>query len=175
MIRVTEASDASSALSYLEGLKTLHQRYWENRSQPGAFANPFFERFHRRLVQEAFERNEVQLLAIEAGDNKIGFIYNFVQRGRVYNYQTGFDYTVCETQNRPGLVSHALAIEFNAGRRHAIYDFLAGDQEYKQALGTRSATMSWAVLQRARWRFALEDAMRGLRNRGRLRSDYRGS
>jgi CelD/BcsL family acetyltransferase involved in cellulose biosynthesis len=164
-IRISAASDTSSALSHLEGLKTLHQRYWVSRNQPGAFANPFFERFHRSLVQETFRRNEIQLLAIEADDKKIGFIYNFIYRGRIYNYQTGFDYALCDKHNRPGLISHASAIEFNANCGHAVYDFLAGDQEYKQALGTKSGTMCWAILQRPRWRFRIEDALRGLRNR----------
>lgn len=169
-IRVTAAQDPASALTYLDGLKILHQRYWVGRGQPGAFANPFFEQFHRRLVQEAFKRGEVQLLAIDIDGRKIGYIYNFVYRGRVYNYQTGFDYTLCERQNRPGLVSHACAIEFNAEHGHSIYDFLAGDVEYKQALGTHCSAMSWVVLQRRRIRFAIEDAVRGLRNRlqGRL-------
>jgi CelD/BcsL family acetyltransferase involved in cellulose biosynthesis len=163
-IRVAAAEDLASALAYLDGMKTLHQRYWVGRGQPGAFANPFFELFHRRLVRDAFMRGEIQLLAIDIDGRKIGYIYNFLYRGRIYNYQTGFDYTVCERQNRPGLVSHACAIEFNAERGHAIYDFLAGDFEYKQALGTHCSAMSWVVLQRPRMRFAIEDALRGLRN-----------
>jgi CelD/BcsL family acetyltransferase involved in cellulose biosynthesis len=150
-------------------LKCLHQRYWTARGQPGAFANEFFERFHRRLIANSFRRGEIQLIAVEVADKKIGYIYNFVYRNRVYNYQTGFDYSICERQNRPGLVSHASVIEYNAARGNSVYDFLAGDQEYKQALGTRRDSMSWIMLQRPRLRFRFEDSMRDLRNwlRGR--------
>jgi CelD/BcsL family acetyltransferase involved in cellulose biosynthesis len=168
-IRVRPATDATEALAYLNGLKTLHQSYWVARGQPGAFANPFFDQFHRRLVRDAFGRGEIQLLAIDVDGRQIGYIYNFVYRGRVYNYQTGFDYNLCETQNRPGLVSHACAIEFNAKCGHTVYDFLAGDLEYKQALGTEVAAMYWVILQRGRLRFMFEDAMRAMRNRLRGR------
>jgi CelD/BcsL family acetyltransferase involved in cellulose biosynthesis len=123
------------------------------------------------LVRDAFGRDEIQLLAIEAGSKRIGYIYNFIYRGRVYNYQTGFDYALCQTHNRPGLVSHARAIEFNAARGHLIYDFLGGDLEYKQALGTGDAVMSWATLQRERLRFTVEDVMRATRRRLRRTPD----
>jgi CelD/BcsL family acetyltransferase involved in cellulose biosynthesis len=168
-ICVNAATDISGALTYFEGLKYLHQSYWTARGQPGAFANEFFERFHRRLIANSFRRGEIQLIAVEVADKKIGYIYNFVYRNRVYNYQTGFDYSICERQNRPGLVSHASVIEYNAARGNSVYDFLAGDQEYKQALGTRRDSMSWVMLQRPRLRFRFEDSMRDLRNwlRGR--------
>jgi hypothetical protein len=163
-IRVSAASDLRAALTYFEGLKFLHQRYWAARGQPGAFANAFFERFHRGLVRNAFRRGEIQLLAVEAAGSQIGYLYNFVYRNRVYNYQTGFDYALCKRHNRPGLVSHASAIEYNAECGHSVYDFLAGDEKYKQALGTRRDSMSWVVLQRPRLRFRFEDRMRELRN-----------
>ena len=168
-VGVHAASDAAQASAYLDALKALHQDYWVARGQPGAFACPFFDQFHRRLVRDAFGRGEVQLLAIHVGGRPLGYIYNFVYRGRVYNYQTGFDYKLCEKHNRPGLVSHAHAIQFNAKCGHAVYDFLAGELEYKQALGTAVAAMSWVILQRGRLRFLVEDALRAMRNRLRRR------
>lgn len=158
------AQDAGQALQFLEGLKVLHQAYWVGRGEPGAFANPFFDRFHRHLVEQAFARGEIQLLAIDAGPRRLGYIYNFVYQDRIYNYQTGLDYEICEKHNRPGLVAHMYAVEFNAARGHAVYDFLAGDHEYKQALGTDVAMMSWLILQRDRLRFRLEAVARGVRN-----------
>ena len=160
---VQAATDVAQAQAFLVGLKALHQSSWVARGQPGAFASPFFEDFHRRLVSTAFGRGEIQLLAVDAGARRIGYIYNFLYRGRIYNYQSGFDYEVCEKHNRPGLVAHARAIEFNARAGHAIYDFLAGDLEYKQALGTGAGSISWVVVQRERLRFRVEDAARALR------------
>ncbi len=160
---VQPATDLADALRFLGGLKALHQSYWVARGQPGAFASAFFESFHDRLLSTAFERGEIQLLAIDAGARRIGYIYNFLYRGRIYNYQSGFDYELCQRHNRPGLVAHARAIEFNARAGHEIYDFLAGDVEYKQALGTAAGSMSWVVVQRERLRFRIEDAARASR------------
>jgi hypothetical protein len=41
-----------------------------------------------------------------------------------------------------------------------VYDFMAGDGEYKQALGTSSSSMCWFVVRRNRRRFVLERALR---------------
>ncbi len=111
------AANTAQALEFLEGLKALHQRYWAARGEPGAFANPFFDRFHQQLVRNVFGRGEIQLLAVDAGAKRIGYMYNFVQRGHVYNYQSGLDYHICEKQNRPGLVVHKLAVELQCARR----------------------------------------------------------
>lgn len=161
------AADTAQALAFLEGLKTLHQGYWAARGEPGAFANAFFERFHRQLVRSAFPRGEIQMLAIDAGARRLGYIYNFVQRGHIYNYQSGLDYHICEKHNRPGLVAHMLAVESSARSGHRVYDYLAGDSEYKQALGTGAREMSWVTVQRDLARFRVERAGRMLLNRAR--------
>ena len=44
------------------------------------------------------------------------------------------------------------------------YDFLAGNVQYKQMLGTGSNEMSWTVIQRDRVRFRIEETARALRN-----------
>ena len=166
-LRLQCASDTAQALAFLEGLKSYHQSYWAARGEPGAFANPFFERFHRQLVRSAFGRGEIQLLAVDAGARRIGYIYNFVRQGHIYNYQSGLDYHILEKHNRPGLVAHKLAIEFSARSGHRVYDYLAGDSEYKQALGTAVGEMSWVTVQRDRMRFRIEGAGRMLLRRAR--------
>jgi CelD/BcsL family acetyltransferase involved in cellulose biosynthesis len=163
VLTVRAAADSDAATASLAALKALHQPYWIARGKPGAFASPYFEQFHDRLVQTAFARGEIQLLAVEVGSRPLGYLYNFVYRGHVYNYQSGFDYRLCDKHNRPGLVSHARAVEFNAACGHTVYDFLGGADPYKRALGPRVSSMSWVVLQRPRWRFKLEDALRTTR------------
>ncbi|MGA2551440.1 MAG: GNAT family N-acetyltransferase, partial [Burkholderiaceae bacterium] len=165
------AGDMNEALSFFQGLKLLHQRYWTARGEPGAFSEPFFELFHTKLIKDAFARGEIQMLVIEAGSRCVGYLYNFVHQGRVYFYQSGFDYELCARYNQPGLVSLARAIELNASAGHLIFDLLAGDSQYKQRLGTCTTSMSWIVLQRDRLRFRAEDAARvlysHLRGRGK--------
>jgi CelD/BcsL family acetyltransferase involved in cellulose biosynthesis len=164
-VRATVAETMDDAFAYLDGLKRLHQAYWTSRGKPGSFSNTFFETFHRRLVRERFEFGEIQLIRIDAGGRDLGYLYNFVYDGRVSNYQSGFDYGICEKYNRPGLVAHAMAVDLNIALEQRIYDFLAGDYQYKRMLGTHSEPMTWIVLQRDRLKFRAEEGLRRLKRR----------
>jgi CelD/BcsL family acetyltransferase involved in cellulose biosynthesis len=128
-------------------------------------------------VRSLFADGSIQLLCLRAGSEIVGYIYNLVDRGRVYNYQSGFNYDLCPKQNgRPGLVAHAYAVEFNRAQGHLCYDFMAGDSEYKQSLGVGSTDMIWLVAQRTRLRFLLEDGLRRVRAHIRTMSEnHRGT
>ena len=163
-LTIESAPDLDTALAYWAALEELHQSYWTSRGEPGAFSNPFFEAMHRRLIEASLERGEVDLLRCSAGGSPIGYLYNFVHRGHVYSYQSGFHY---EPDNRlkVGLVSHALAIQRYAAEGHSIYDFMAGDSQYKRSLASRQSELVWLVLQRPLLRFRVEHVLRRLRAR----------
>jgi CelD/BcsL family acetyltransferase involved in cellulose biosynthesis len=164
-IALDAASTTEQALHYLQALEDLHQPYWIGRGEPGAFASAFARQFHRHLVGTAFERGEIQLLRVTVGEQVLGYLYNFVHRGHVYNYQTGIDYSLLEGSVSPGLVCHARAVAHCAALGLEVYDFMAGEQRYKRTLSTRSTDMSWGVLQRDRLRFRAEDALRAISRR----------
>ena len=152
------ARSVAEAMAFFADLKALHQRYWQSRGAPGSFS-PFFEQFHRALVTEGVEKGSVELVRIAAGDEAIGYLYNFVHRGHVYNYQTGFAYDA-DARLKPGLVSHTLCIERHLAGGAQIYDFLAGDHRYKRNLGSAGPQMLDLVLQRASPVLAAERALR---------------
>ncbi len=155
------ASTQERASTFLSRLKLLHQAYWRAKGLPGSFSNSFFDDFHARLVRTLFAEGLIQLLELRAGDNAIGYLYNFVDRGRVYNYQSGYNYSLCPyAQGRPGLIAHAYAVEFNRAQGHSCYEFMAGDTRYKQDLGVGSNDMFWLVAQRTRLKFLVEDQLR---------------
>ncbi len=162
-ISLTLARDSEQALQYLDELKDLHQAYWTSRGHPGAFASPFFEKFHRELIARHMQDGTVQLVRLAAGDATIGILYNFVWRGHVYSYQSGFKY---EDDNRikPGLVSHWLAIEHYLKIQARCYDFLAGDSQYKSSLGTDSVSLAWMTARRSRLKYAIEDGLRAIKH-----------
>jgi CelD/BcsL family acetyltransferase involved in cellulose biosynthesis len=164
-IALDAAASTQQALAYLDALKALHQPYWIARGMPGAFASEFENRFHGRLVSSAFDRGEIQLLRVTLGEQVLGYLYNFVHRGHVYNYQTGIDYSLLEGSISPGLVCHARAVAYCAAAGLELYDFMAGDQRYKRTMSTCSSDLSWGVLQRERLRFRAEDALRDLKRR----------
>lgn len=160
----TTAGSVEEALDFLAELKTLHQAYWVGRGKPGSFANPYFEKFHSAFVRSRFAHGEIELLRIAAGDQAIGYLYNFVHAGRVYAYQSGFRYEA-DAAIKPGLVSHYLAIERHIALGDAIYDFMAGAAQHKQSLSTHRAMMSWIIARRDRLRFRIEDVLRAAKHR----------
>ena len=138
------AATAAEALDWLDPLMALHGESWRRRGLPGAFADPFMRRFHQALIGRAAARGEVDLLRLDAGATAIGYLYNFRLGGRVYAYQSGFDYAEAGSQAKPGLTCHHLAVEraIEAGDRE--YDFLAGADRYKLSLATASRPLLWA-------------------------------
>jgi len=161
---VEVATSVEEAFAFLDGLKTLHQAYWRRRGQSGAFASPFFENFHRVLVRDRFAADEIQLLRVTAGGTPIGYLYNFVRDGHVYAYQSGFRYDD-DPKLKPGLVTHAMAIEHNLRAGARVYDFMAGEGQHKASLGTDSVELFWLVLQRDRLRFRVEGGLRKVKQR----------
>lgn len=149
-------------------LAELHRNAWRRRGKQGAFDNPAFEKFHRRLRAEAPE--STQFVELKCGEETIGCLYNFVHDGRVMNYQSGFRFED-DNQLKPGFVAHALAIEHYASQGFAVYDLLAGDAPYKRRLGEESVTLSTVVLEgRNGLRSTLRAAARKLRNDPRRRA-----
>lgn len=158
------AADLDAARAALAELIALHTCYWQRRGEGGAFATPFVRAFHDRLLAAGCARGEIQLATLRAGGRTVGCLYNFVHRGHVYNYQTGFDYDLTDGgQDSPGLVTHARAIELNARLGHAVYDFMAGDYLYKRGLATDCDALHWSVVQRATPALRLENGLRELR------------
>lgn len=157
------ADTLETALRYYSNLKKLHQEYWQSKGEPGAFSNVFLDVFHDALIRSRFADGEIELAHIACGQRTVGYLYNFVYQGCVANYQSGFLYED-DPKCKPGLVAHTLAIEnaLQTGRQR--YDFLAGDERYKQSLGTHAGRFTWHVLQRPRLKFRLENALRSAKH-----------
>ena len=131
------------AAAYLDALADLHQRYWVGRGKPGAFAEPFFGRFHHALLKRASDRQSVDLIRVSAGDRVAGYLYNFVHDGWVFAYQSGFDFGPDAKQLRPGMVCHLMAIQHYAQAGMRRYDFLGGEARYKRSLANAEIPLVW--------------------------------
>jgi len=156
------ATTLAEAMVIYDEMCAFHGRYWRSRGQFGVFADPWFDRFHRTLIEKRFAHGEIQLLRLRSDGDSVGCLYNFVAHGHVAFYQSGLNH-IPERDLKPGYQSHVAAIEHSARAGHAIYDFLAGDARYKQNLGTDATDMVWARVQKKLARFALEDRVRRLR------------
>jgi hypothetical protein len=153
------ATDARHAMDIYGELLRLHARRWAARGMRGAFADPWFERFHRQLITNRLAHGEIQLMRIKSGDATLGCLYNFVYRGRVVFYQCGlqrFD----DPHVKAGYVCHAAAVEYNALAGHSFYDLLGGQAKYKENLATGINRRVWLRVQRPLTRFSLEEGVR---------------
>jgi CelD/BcsL family acetyltransferase involved in cellulose biosynthesis len=159
--RLEAAHGTAEALDFFAALKALHIASWERRDRRHAFAEPFFERFHRALIERSFDGGSVELLRIAVGDDPIGYLYNFRTGGRVYTYQSGF--VAGDGRARPGAVSHWLAIHAAAARGERIYDFMAGDNRLKRSLATDHYMLWWQTIRQDRLKYRIEDGARAAR------------
>jgi CelD/BcsL family acetyltransferase involved in cellulose biosynthesis len=153
------AADERHAMDIYGELLRLHARRWANRGLRGAFAAPWFERFHRQLITNRLAHGEIQLMRIKSGDATLGCLYNVLYRGRVSFYQCGLA-TFDDPHIKTGYLCHAAAIEYNALAGHAFYDLLGGHAKYKENLATGLNRRVWLRVQRPLTRFSLEDGVK---------------
>ena len=79
-----------------DGLHAANQELSRDRSS---------ERFLRALIDRGFSKGVIDILRITAGGHELGYLYNFVYRDRVSNYQSGFQFGP-DGRYKPGLVAH---------------------------------------------------------------------
>ncbi len=136
------------ALEIFEQLVELHQTAWRERGRSGVFGSVRFSEFHKRLIGELFEYGRVMIIEASAGTDVFGVLYGFIDRGRIYFYQSGFRYET-DRRMKPGLLMHYMVIRhYSEAGELREYDFLAGDSQYKRSLATSSRLLRWVVTRR---------------------------
>lgn len=163
-LQILAAASYPEALEMFDGLVKLHQQGWQKRARPGAFANTYFYQFHQNLLAERFDAGEIQILQVYNDKITLGYLYNFVYQKKILFYQSGFNYTDGNVY-RPGLISHYLGILYNATKGFAVYDFLAGEAQYKASLSTSTTPMYWMRLFQSERRFKFERLILNLRHK----------
>jgi CelD/BcsL family acetyltransferase involved in cellulose biosynthesis len=153
------AASLDDARAIYDELVALHTTSWRARGQPGVFSDPWFDRFHRRLIEQRFTHGEIQLARFRSGSTTIGCLYNLVANGNVLFYQSGLA-TFDDPAIKPGMLCHAAAIAHCAAGGHRVYDLLGGSARYKTSLATGVTELAWMCVQRARLRFLIEDLVR---------------
>jgi CelD/BcsL family acetyltransferase involved in cellulose biosynthesis len=157
-VRCQIASSSEEIDEAWREMAALHQQSWRARGRPGAFANPQFNAFHERL--KAAAPGAFQLMKFCAGKETLGVLYNFLWDKRVSAYQSGFSY---EKDNRlaPGYVCHALAAQRYLDEGYDVYDFLAGDDDYKRRMGGLETRLCSLAIDNPTWRNRLRRLVRG--------------
>ena len=160
------ASDLPEALAFLDDMKKLDR--WAASGKEGAFVTPARDAFHRQLIRRGWETGAVELIRARAGQSVLGYLYQFLYRGRVMAYQAAYP-PAADNRHRPGLVMHYLAIERARAAGYKVYDFLAGDARYKRSFGSQENTLVWCRLQKPHPLSHAEGMLRRLAGRFRSR------
>jgi CelD/BcsL family acetyltransferase involved in cellulose biosynthesis len=161
------AESLSEAQAFLAELGTHHEAKWNAAGQLGATQKEDYMRFHARMMDRAYGEdcdNGVEFLRARAGDHSFGWLYNFVDRGNVLFYLSGFAFEE-DNKLKPGLVTHTLAIEHHLKAGMDVYDFMGGDNRYKMNMGQPGPDVVAYALQRKTMPMMLESAARGLKAR----------
>jgi len=163
-VTMTRATTLHEAKSYFASLAQLHETKWRARGKSGVLSNEYLWKFHTNLIERCFDSGKVELLCAAAGGEPFGWLYNFVDRGRVLFNLSGFK---TETDNRykPGLVTQALAIEAHLKGGMEVYDFMAGTDRYKLNLGERGPDIVTFAIQRKRPVIIAENAARRVKTK----------
>jgi CelD/BcsL family acetyltransferase involved in cellulose biosynthesis len=158
-LRVIEAHSTDEAQDMLNEMIPLHQAYWQGRDRAGAFANSHFVEFHRRLIRDGYDKDCIQFFRCMAGPSVIGYLYNLKRDGRVYAYQSGFNYQLLP-RSKPGWVCHYLAIEENRRQGTVVYDLLAGYSQFKASFAMPADELVWVTVERIGWHPTLMKVLR---------------
>lgn len=167
-IQIEEAKNKSEALSMFNSLSDLHKKSWLSKEELDAFSNTYFNEFHKKLIDNGFDKGQIQLLKIYNEFSVIGYIYNFVYENNVLFYQCGYSYEN-DNKSRPGLVSHYYAIMFNLNLGYKTYDFLEGDAGYKKSLATDKNQMFDLLVQKRKTVFRFEKLVKDTINKYNIR------
>jgi hypothetical protein len=176
-LHLERAQSIEQAQAMLAELVKLHQDRWTAKGRPGAFASPHFQEFHRAILAKCFDRGEIDVLSVSAGDETIGVLYNYVLKSKAFFYQCGFKITG-NKRLRPGMVTLQMVLQSYLESELPEFDLMAGDYEYKRSLAEQFRELDWCTIRRPSWRNSLIDGLQDYRTRlaaliGRGRTEER--
>ncbi|MBI3463345.1 MAG: GNAT family N-acetyltransferase [Planctomycetes bacterium] len=130
-------------------LRRLHQLRWNGTGEVGCFSSPQFVAFHEELLPVLFRRSELIVNALKLGVQTIAANQSFYHAGVVYSYQCGRDPSHADLA--PGQVLRLHEFHQAVERGDRSYDFLGGNERYKQDWSTRACRTSNFFAPSSRW------------------------
>jgi CelD/BcsL family acetyltransferase involved in cellulose biosynthesis len=116
--------------AFMSTLIELHQRTWQARGLPGAFASPTFHRFHDLISQRFLAKGQLGLYVLRLDETPLAATYGFDYRGIHYGYLMGMK-TAVNPKVSMGHLIMACMVEAVIGRGCREFDMLRGDEPYK--------------------------------------------
>lgn len=160
---VTAPGDLDGAM---DSLFRLHQEVQTGRGNPGSFAGDTMRDFHRAVARRLLKAGRLRLHLITVDGEDIAAIYCFRHGDALSFYSTGF--AGAWDRHNPGRQVMAFSMESAIDEGAGVYDFLRGDESYKEAFeGEARLDLNLRVALRpgARLLLALEWLYKALRRK----------
>ncbi|MCU4675562.1 GNAT family N-acetyltransferase [Catenovulum sp. 2E275] len=129
-LKVQHATNTSEAILFFEQAAQYHKQRWHD----SGFTNSNFVNFHKQLLIDNFNKKYIDIVKLTCGDTVLAIYYYFLYRERVYFYLGAVNYINGCNKSKPGLLSHFFMMKKYAQLGYHVYDWLAGDAQYKKSL-----------------------------------------
>jgi CelD/BcsL family acetyltransferase involved in cellulose biosynthesis len=110
-------------------LVDLHTKRWQARGEPGIFAEPGIDAFHREATERLLATGQLRLSWLELDGQPAAAEYCLSDDRTVYSYQSGFDPAVIV--HEPGVMTLVATVQDIIAHGFTGLDFLRGDEPYK--------------------------------------------
>jgi CelD/BcsL family acetyltransferase involved in cellulose biosynthesis len=117
---------------FIAELIRLHQLNWNALGQPGCFTSAEFRGFFEGVMQSMLPSGDAEIVLLEREGRAVaGFVW-LLQDNIGFGYQCGRD--PAEDEHRVGRILQAVSIRDNCQAGLVAFDYLRGDEDYKQQL-----------------------------------------
>jgi hypothetical protein len=132
-LRLVLATDITEKKTVLKNIADLHRIKWRSTVYGSGFDNPCFYNFHKGLIQDQHSAQNCRLYTLYQDDVALGHVYLLTQGDRWSFYLSALHFNG-DNRIKVGLVIHSLVIEQAIKQGIIVYDFLAGEAQYKNSL-----------------------------------------
>jgi hypothetical protein len=132
-LRLALAFDTDEKDKVLKSIADLHRVKWRSTVYGSGFDNPCFYAFHQALIQDNQSSQNCRLYTLYQNDTALGHVYLLTQGDRWTFYLSALNFNP-DNRIKVGLVIHCLIIEQAIKQGVMVYDFLAGEAQYKNSL-----------------------------------------
>lgn len=146
----------------MDALVRLHQQRWLQKGYSGSFSTQEFTHFHRTVALKAFQSNMLRLYFLVINTEVIAIYYCYRIADSVQYYLGGFDEKY--SKYSPGILINAFAIEESIQEGAKRFDFLEGEERYKQHWMTHNRVNMILWIFRPNWRGRIARMNLGIRN-----------
>ncbi|WP_339722137.1 GNAT family N-acetyltransferase [uncultured Paraglaciecola sp.] len=132
-LRLVLAKEPAEKDMVLTHIAELHRIKWRSTVYGSGFDNPCFYEFHRGLIQAPQSAQNCRLYTLYQDDVALGHVY-LLTYGNSWSFYLSALHFNADNRIKVGLVIHSLIIEQAIKESIKVYDFLAGEAQYKQSL-----------------------------------------